>query len=64
MKNNVELQRRLDELTPLLAEKEAKIARFEDQKEANFEQIRNASVKIANLQVKFYNFCITNLILN
>lgn len=51
MEDNVELKRRLDELTPLLAEREAKIVRLEDQQDTNCSQIRGASAKIASLQV-------------
>uniref|UniRef100_A0A914C0W5 Uncharacterized protein n=1 Tax=Acrobeloides nanus TaxID=290746 RepID=A0A914C0W5_9BILA len=50
MEENVELQRRLDELTPLLAEKEAQIARLADEKEATSSKLRNVTLQLNTLQ--------------
>lgn len=51
MEDNVELQRRLDNLTPLIAEKEAKIARLENEKETCSDKLRSLSLEITSLKV-------------
>lgn len=43
MEDNVELQRRLDNLTPLLAEKSAEIARFELEKTILLKRLRTST---------------------
>jgi chromosome segregation ATPase len=57
MEDGVELQRRLDELTPLLAEKEAKIAKLENEKEEFGGRLRSASLQVSSLQVGFLLIC-------
>jgi len=51
MEDNVEMQRRLDELTPLLAEKEAKIAKLEKDRDAASTQLKKANLQLHSLQV-------------
>ncbi|KAI1718787.1 patched family protein [Ditylenchus destructor] len=52
MEDNVELQRRLDELTPLLAEKEARIAKLENDKEQSSARLRSANMELSNLRAR------------
>lgn len=50
MEDNVDLQRRLDELTPLLAEKEAQIAKLLNEKEGLNSRLRTATTQLSALQ--------------
>ncbi|KAI1730412.1 patched family protein [Ditylenchus destructor] len=52
MEDNVELQRRLDELTPLLAEKEARIAKLENDREQSSARLRSANMELSNLRAR------------
>uniref|UniRef100_A0A915EIL7 Uncharacterized protein n=1 Tax=Ditylenchus dipsaci TaxID=166011 RepID=A0A915EIL7_9BILA len=52
MEDGVELQRRLDELTPLLAEKEARIAKLENEREELGDRLRSANLKISSIQAR------------
>lgn len=51
MQDNVELQRRLDDLTPLLAAKDAEIERLEMEKTSLISKIRRLSTGTASRQV-------------
>lgn len=53
MEDNVELQRRLDDLTPLLAAKDAEIGRLEIEKTSLTSKIRRLSTGIGSRQVRF-----------
>ncbi|CAD5234980.1 unnamed protein product [Bursaphelenchus xylophilus] len=50
MEDNIELQRRLDDLTPLLAEKDAEISRLESEKMALTKRIRQMTASTASRQ--------------
>ncbi|VDM37960.1 unnamed protein product [Toxocara canis] len=50
MEEIVELQRRLDDLTPTLAHKESHIAKLENEKDALFNKLRNATSQMNALQ--------------
>jgi predicted nuclease with TOPRIM domain len=56
MEDNVELQRRLDDLTPLLAAKDAEIERLEMEKSTLIGKIRRLSTGTASKQVRFEIF--------
>lgn len=53
MEDNVELQRRLDDLTPLLAAKDAEIERLEMEKSTLIGKIRRLSTGTGTKQVSF-----------
>uniref|UniRef100_A0A914YCZ9 Uncharacterized protein n=1 Tax=Panagrolaimus superbus TaxID=310955 RepID=A0A914YCZ9_9BILA len=53
LEENIDLQRRLDELTPLLAEKEAQIARILNEKEGLSSRLRTTTTQLSSLQVSF-----------
>uniref|UniRef100_A0AC35FSB7 Uncharacterized protein n=1 Tax=Panagrolaimus sp. PS1159 TaxID=55785 RepID=A0AC35FSB7_9BILA len=50
LEDNIDLQRRLDELTPLLAEKEAQIARILNEKEGLSSRLRTTTTQLSSLQ--------------
>uniref|UniRef100_A0AC34GQU3 Uncharacterized protein n=1 Tax=Panagrolaimus sp. ES5 TaxID=591445 RepID=A0AC34GQU3_9BILA len=50
LEENIDLQRRLDELTPLLAEKEAQIARILNEKEGLSSRLRTTTTQLSSLQ--------------
>ncbi|CAI4224583.1 unnamed protein product [Auanema sp. JU1783] len=52
MEEALELQRRLDDLTPVLAEKETRISKLEDEKEALVLKTRTITAEVSDLKLK------------
>lgn len=63
LEDNVELQRRLDELTPLLAQKAARIGQLEEEKEQTSARLRNADMQLNSLQVQRLQILFLQIIL-
>lgn len=51
MEEMLELQRRLDDLTPTLAEKESRISRIENERDALVAKLRAANNELATVKV-------------